>query len=168
MLSLAACNREASTDEGQNDPNPISYEAAAGADQTQNAAADQFENEAVMNSWDLGGSEAGFITSTVREASTSDEGATDDYRLPDELWIGAVGGADDGKCTKTTSGHIGTTPYIWVQHGEATILSETNDSVVLWTRRADTGKDMKMVFGASQRFCEDARKRVEREPFPRQ
>jgi hypothetical protein len=63
---------------------------------------------------------------------------------------------------------FGTTPYIPVQNGQATILSESDESVVLGTERVDTGKDMKMVFGVSRAFCEKARKRAQREPFAQQ
>lgn len=169
VLALSACTRQPSIDQDQHDVNLTSYNAADSADQSAAAdtGADQSGDPVTMNSWDFDGSAAAPPAEhTSGDVSTSAHDAADDQ--PDELWIGAVGGAADQKCTKTTGGHIGTTPYIPVQNGQATILSESDQSVVLWTRRVDTGKDMKTVFGASQAFCEEARKRAQREPFPQQ
>lgn len=84
----------------------------------------------------------------------------------DQLWMGSVGGSGDQTCSRASGGDIASTPYIPVQHGLATILSESSDVVVLWTRRADNGKDMKMVYGTSRAACERARTNALNEPFP--
>lgn len=99
-------------------------------------------------------------TEAVSPARAGDVESADDAPASDQLWIGSVGGSGDEKCSRTTGGHIGSTPYIPVQQGQAAIISESSDVVILATTRVDNGKDIKIIFATSRTLCEAARRRA--------
>lgn len=149
-VSLAACSQADDRNSNEAAGSGFSAEASASTDmQDTNSPADEYGAD--LN----GGSTAELSQTGVGDVKAPEQGAPSD-----ELWIGGVGGDGDEKCSRTTGGHIGSTPYIPVQQGQASIISESSDVVVLATTRVDNGKDMKMIFATSQALCEAARRKA--------